>query len=77
MLGVLSLSITVPAAGWAQAYKRCGHAPVVASNVFAGYDYTVPGDPRYDVGSFPLNMPIYYCTAQEAEDNGYHHITSS
>ena len=64
---------TVPWAIWLNEVRTCGHQPVVASDFAAGYWYALPGDPHYQPGYFPLVMPTYFCTEDQAREHGYHH----
>ncbi|MBI3494620.1 hypothetical protein HY004_01390 [Candidatus Saccharibacteria bacterium] len=50
---------------------KCGHLPVKSSNFAASYSYDLPGDKEY--GFEPLS-DYEFCTAKEAEAEGYHRI---
>ena len=63
----------LPKLVWLGEYVRCGQQPVIASKFAAGYWYARPGDPHYDPGIFPILMPEYFCTQNEATAHGYHY----
>lgn len=50
------------------ATARCGKLPIIASKFAAAYSYTHPGDKYYA----PNALSIYFCSSEEAEQNGFH-----
>jgi uncharacterized membrane protein len=71
---VVTLPISVVWGMWTVAAVRCGHPPVTASRFAAAYSYALPGDSGYNLGLWPIIVPEYYCSAADAEANGFNHI---
>lgn len=49
------------------AYIRCGGAPIAATRFMAAHSYSAPGDSNYA----PSIFSEYYCSAAEAEEDGF------
>jgi hypothetical protein len=48
---------------------RCGHLPLVGMTFAAGYTFTVPGSPAYQVTPF---SDRFFCSREEAVARGFH-----
>ncbi|MDO8335286.1 MAG: hypothetical protein Q7T74_00695, partial [Candidatus Saccharibacteria bacterium] len=54
---------------FAYGVAKCGGLPVESSNFAASFSYNLPGDKAY--GIQPLSY-YEFCTATQAENEGYH-----
>jgi len=74
---VYLVALVVPLASGMARYPlhiiRCGHLPVVGTTFAAGYSYTVPGSPAYQVTPF---SDRFFCSAEEARAKGFHESSS-
>lgn len=75
VVGILALlsPLWMAWALWLAATAGCGRVPVAATTFAAADSYDLPGERYYDVGFWPLIVPEYYCTEQQAKDAGFHH----
>ena len=73
LIAIATMPFSVPWVVWLNQARICGHQPVIASKFAAGYSYSLPGEPHYQPGLFPVFAPVYFCTEGEALGRGYHH----